>query len=346
MFYIDLRSDTVTVPSQQMRDAMCKAEVGDDVYMDDPTVKILEKKGAGITGKEAALYVTSGTMGNITALLSHDVHGYSVMAGKGSHIVNYEGGGVSIIAGAFCQQVNDDSGLPLISDMERVFKSGANVHFAPTKLLCLENTHNSRGGMASTVSEMKVCADWARDNKMLLHLDGARIFNAAAACGEKISDYCALVDSVQICLSKGLGAPVGSLVCGTMDFIERARFWRKRIGGGMRQVGIIAAAGVYALDHNFDRLADDHANAAAVKKMLEDAGIETLDVARPTNMVYFKIKDASKTNDFLSACVEKGVKFGSPAPATYRIVFHLDIDRESALKAANIIIEEVKRIDA
>ena len=346
MSSIDLRSDTVTVPSRQMREVMCNAEVGDDVYMDDPTVKILEKKAADITGKEAALYVVSGTMGNITSLLSHDIHGFSVIAGRESHIVNYEGGGVSVVGGAFCQQVNDYSGLPLISDMELVFKANDNVHLAPTKLLCLENTHNRRGGMASTVSEMKVCADWARDNKMSIHLDGARIFNASIACGEPVSDYCALVDSVQICLSKGLGAPVGSLVCGPRDFVEKARFWRKRIGGGLRQVGIIAAAGIYALDNNIKRIADDHENAAVVKKMLDDAGIKTLDVARPTNMVYFKIKNALKTNDFLKLCEQKGVKFGSTAPATYRIVFHLNISRVEAIKAANIIIEEAERIDA
>jgi threonine aldolase len=327
-----------------MREAMCKAEVGDDVYMDDPTVKILEKKAADITGKEAALYVTSGTMGNLVALLSHDIHGFSVMAGSGSHLANNEGGGVSVIAGAFCQQVNDNSGLPLVSDMELIFKTDNNVHFAPTKLLCLENTHNKRGGMASAVSEMKVCTDWARGNKMSIHLDGARIFNASIACGEKVSDYCSLVDSVQICLSKGLGAPVGSLICGRRDFIEKARFWRKRIGGGLRQVGIIAAAGIFALDHNIERMADDHANAAIAKKMFDDSNIETLAVARPTNMVYFKIKDASKTDDFLSACSARGVKFGSTAPATYRIVFHLNINREETLEAAGVIIGEAKRI--
>jgi threonine aldolase len=342
---IDLRSDTVTAPSRQMREVMCNAEVGDDVYMDDPTVKILESKAADITGKEAALYVTSGTMGNITALLSHDIHGYSVMAGKESHISNNEGGGISIIAGAFCQQVNDDSGLPLVSDMELTFKNNGNVHYAPTKLLCLENTHNKRGGMASLVSEMKVCTDWARDHKMLIHLDGARIFNASVACGEKISDYCALADSVQMCLSKGLGAPVGSLVCGAKDFIEKARFWRKRIGGGLRQVGILAAAGIYALDNNIERMAMDHENAAAVKKMLDAAGVKTLDVARPTNMVYFMIKDASKTNELISACAKRGVKFGSTAPATFRLVFHLNIDREHALSAVDTIMEEVRRVE-
>ncbi|MCL2147222.1 MAG: beta-eliminating lyase-related protein [Synergistaceae bacterium] len=345
MNYIDLRSDTVTVPSRQMREAMCNAEVGDDVYMDDPTVHILEKKAADITGKEAALYVTSGTMGNITSLLSHEVHGYSVMAGRDSHISNNEGGGVSTIAGAFCLQVNDDSGLPLVSDMELNLKTAKNVHHAPTKLLCIENTHNKRGGMASTVAEMKISADWARDNKMSIHLDGARIFNASIACGEKVSDYCALVDSVQICLSKGLGAPIGSLVCGPRDFIEKARFWRKRIGGGLRQVGIIAAAGIYALDNNIERMALDHENAA-VKKIFDSAGLKTLEVARPTNMVYFTISNASKTNDFLAACEKRGVKFGGTGPATFRLVFHLNIDNESALCAAKIIIEEAERINA
>ena len=345
MFCVDLRSDTVTVPSQQMREAMYKAEVGDDVFMDDPTVKILENKAAEITGKEAALYVTSGTMGNLTALLSHDIHGFTVMAGRNSHIVNNEGGGLSVLAGAFCQQINDESGLPQISDMELSFKGSNNVHFAPTKLLCLENTHNKRGGMASTVSEMKACTDWARNKNLLIHLDGARIFNAAIACGEKVSDYCDLVDSIQICLSKGLGAPVGSLICGPKSFIEKARFWRKRIGGGLRQVGIIAAAGIYALDNNIERMTEDHSNAALVNKMLVDAGINTLNVARPTNMVFFMMKNASKTNDLIAACAQRGVKFASPSHATCRLVFHLNVDREHAQKAANIIIEEVERVD-
>jgi threonine aldolase len=309
MTYIDLRSDTVTVPSLQMREAMCKAEVGDDVFMDDPTVKVLEKKAADITGKEAALYVTSGTMGNLAALLSHEIHGYSVMVGRESHIANNEGGGISTLAGAYCQQVDDDSGLPLISDMEQNLKVLTNVHHAPTKLLCLENTHNKRGGMASTASEMKVCTDWAREHSLSTHLDGARIFNAAIACNEKVSDYCALVDSVQICLSKGLGAPIGSLICGTKDFIHKARFWRKRLGGGLRQVGIIAAAGIYALDNNVDRMIVDHENAAAVKKMFDDAQVKTLEVSRPTNMVYFRINNASKTKEFISACTENGVKY-------------------------------------
>jgi len=345
MSFIDLRSDTVTVPSQQMREAMYKAEVGDDVFMDDPTVKVLESKAADITGKEAALYVTSGTMGNLVALLTHEIHGFGVMAGRDSHLFNNEGGGVSVFGGALCQQVNDEAGLPLVSDMELAFKANSsNVHLAPTKLLCLENTHNKRGGMASTVSEMKVCTDWARNKKMSIHLDGARIFNASIACNEKVSDYCSLVDSVQICLSKGLGAPIGSLVCGPRSFIEKARFWRKRVGGGLRQVGIVAAAGIYALDNNIERMATDHANAAMVKKMLDEANIETLAVARPTNMVYFKIKDAAKTDALISACSAKGVKFNSTAPATYRIVFHLNINREEALKAANTIIEEVKSI--
>ena len=344
MSYIDLRSDTVTVPSQQMREAMLKAEVGDDVYMDDPTVKVLEKKAADITGKEAALYVTSGTMGNLAAILSHDVYGYSVMVGKESHINNNEGGGVSVFAGAFCQQLNDDLGLPLVSDMAATFKNNSNVHYASTKLLCLENTHNKRGGIASKVSEMKVCTDWARNNKMLIHLDGARIFNASIACGEKVSDYCALVDSVQICLSKGLGAPVGSLVCGSREFIEKARFWRKRLGGGLRQVGIIAAAGIYALDNNIERLALDHANAAVVKKMFCDAGIKSHDVSCPTNMVFFSINNASKTDELISACEKRGVKFSSTVPGAYRIVFHLNVSSEQASSAAKIIIEEVRHL--
>lgn len=345
MLSIDLRSDTVTTPSPEMREVMSKAEVGDDVYMDDPTVKLLEAKAAEISGMESALFACSGTMGNLVAMFAHEVHGKAVMAGRECHIVNYEGGGVSSLAGAFCQQVLDDSGLPDISDMERRFRDGANLHFAETKLLCLENTHNRRGGMASTVSEMKTCTDWAHARGVAVHLDGARIFDAAVRCGVKVSDYCALVDSVQMCLSKGLGAPMGSVICGKKEFIEKARYWRKRVGGGLRQVGIVAAAGLYALQNNIPRLAEDHANAEMVKKLLEAGGMKTLNVARPTNMVYFEINNPAKTDEYISACLNKGVKFGSTAPGAFRLVMHLQVSRDSAQRAVEVILGEAKRME-
>lgn len=343
MMAIDLRSDTVTNPSPQMREAMFKAEVGDDVYMDDPTVKKLEEKAAKITGKEAGLFVSSGTMGNLVALLAHEVRGKAVMAGRESHIVNYEGGGVSTLAGAFCQQILDDSGLPDVNDLQKNFRNDSNVHYAESKLLCLENTHNRRGGMASTVAEMKVPSDWARKNGLSIHLDGARIFDAAIKCGENVADYCALVDSVQICLSKGLGAPIGSLICGTGEFIKRARTWRKRVGGGMRQVGIIAAAGIYALENNIKRLADDHENARKMKANLSENGIKTWDIARPTNMVYFEVAP-DKTDEYINVCLNRGVKMGSTAPGVLRLVFHLDVSKEAMEEAAKIIVEEIKRM--
>lgn len=342
MKLLDFRSDTVTKPDEGMRRAMYEAEVGDDVYGDDPTVKRLQQKAAEISGKENALFVTSGTMGNLVSLLTHDIHGKSVIAGKECHIVNYEGGGISVFAGAFCQQVDDETGLPNINDMERVFKVSDNVHFAPSKLLCLENTHNRRGGNASYIVDMKLRTDWAKKHEMAVHLDGARVFNASAATGEKVSDICAVADSVQICLSKGLGAPMGSLVCGTQPFVERAKFWRKRLGGGLRQVGIIAAAGLYAFEHNIERLADDNKNAAAISAIFLNENVKIRSVPNPTNMVYFEIKDASKTEQFRAACADKGVVFNSTMPGVYRLVTHLDITKDDALTAANLIVKEMK----
>lgn len=337
MFPIDLRSDTVTKPCAEMRRAMAEAEVGDDVYGDDPTVLRLEEEAAGLLGKEAALYVTSGTQGNLVSLLTHCGRGEGVILGRESHILNFEGGGMACLGGIMPLAADDPSGLPGIPDMEAVLKPANNVHFVRARLLCLENTNNRRGGHASTPQEISERAAWAHDRGLDVHIDGARLFNAAVALGVKPADLVRDVESVQICLSKGLGAPMGSLVCASRAFVERARFWRKRLGGGLRQAGIVAAAGLYALRHNIERLAEDHENARRIASTLADAGLDVFMAARPTNMVYFRAKDVPSADRILESCRRERVVFNKSAPDTFRLVTHLDVSAEAALEAASII---------
>ncbi len=337
MFPIDLRSDTVTKPCAAMRRAMAEAEVGDDVYGDDPTVLRLEEEAAALLGKEAALYVTSGTQGNLVALLTHCGRGEGVILGRETHILNFEGGGMACLGGIVPLPAEDPSGLPGIPEMEAVLKPADNVHFVRARLVCFENTNNRRGGHASTPQEIAERSAWARSRGLSVHIDGARLFNAAVALGVKASDLVRDADSVQICLSKGLGAPMGSLVCASRDFVERARFWRKRLGGGLRQAGVVAAAGLYALRHNVDRLAEDHENARKIGGILSDAGLAVFAAERPTNMVYFRTKDAASADRLLEICRGRGVLFNKSAPDTFRLVTHRDVSAEAALEAASII---------
>ncbi len=340
MFPIDLKSDTVTKPSVGMRKAMSEAEVGDDVYREDPTVERLEKMAAELLGKEAALYVTSGTQGNLVAMLTHCGRGEGAMIGKESHILNYEGGGLSALGGIVSMQVDDTKCLPDAADLDYVLKPTDNVHFAHAKLLCLENTHNRGGGHASTPQEISVCAAWAHKNGLAVHMDGARFFNAAVALGVKPAELAKDVDSIQVCLSKGLGAPIGSLICASEDFIERARFWRKKLGGGLRQVGVIAAAGIYALENNVQQLAQDHDNARLIKDILQKGGLRITEVKRPTNMVYFSSPDAQAADRLLDACRKQQVIFNKTSADTFRLVTHLDVSRDQAVRAAEIIVKE------
>jgi threonine aldolase len=340
LFPIDLKSDTITRPGAEMRRAMCEAEVGDDVYGEDPTVRRLEKMGAELLGQEAALYVTSGTQGNLVSLLTHCNRGDGVLVGQEAHMLQYEGGGLAALGGAVPIPMNDEKGLPDIADLERVMKPKGNVHFAYPRLLCLENTHNRAGGHASTPEEISERATWAHDRGLFVHLDGARLFNATVALGVKAADMVKDVDSIQICLSKGLGAPMGSLICASGDFIERARYWRKKVGGGLRQAGIVAAAGIYAFEHNVTRLAEDHENARSMKEILRKGGLRVGDVRRPTNMVYFGTPDEQSADRLLEACRRRQVIFNKTAPDTFRLVTHLNVSREQAIQAAEIIAEE------
>lgn len=318
---IDLRSDTVTRPSQAMLSAMMAAETGDDVYGDDPTVNALEARAAQLTGKEAALFLPTGTQANLIALLCHCQRGEEYIVGQLAHNYKYEAGGAAVLGSIQPQPIlaAADGTLPL--DVVAQFIKPDDFHFAMTKLLSLENTHN---GKVLPIAYLKDAWEFTRQHKLALHVDGARIFNASVALGvelEALTRYC---DTLTICLSKGLGTPVGSLLCGSTEYIQRARRWRKMTGGAMRQSGILAAAGLYALEHNVARLQDDHDNAAWLAEQLKAIGV---DVSRQdTNMVFVRLPDAQI--EPLKAWMKQQNILISTGAVT-RLVTHLDIDRHA-----------------
>lgn len=318
---IDLRSDTVTRPTQAMLNAMISAETGDDVYGDDPTVNQLEAEAARLSGKAAALFLPTGTQANLVALLCHCQRGEEYIVGQLAHNYKYEAGGAAVLGSIQPQPIvaAADGSLPL--DVVAQFIKPDDVHFAITRLLSLENTHN---GKVLPMAYLQQAWDFTRERKLALHIDGARIFNAAVALDvplEALSRYC---DTLTLCLSKGLGTPVGSLLCGSEDFIQRARRWRKMTGGGMRQAGILAAAGLYALEHHVARLKEDHDNAAWLAAALRDIGV---DVTRhDTNMVFLRLPEAqvATLGPWMRA---RGILL-SPGPIT-RLVTHLDVNRDA-----------------
>ena len=290
---IDLRSDTVTRPTPAMRAAMAGADVGDDVYGEDPTVNELQDEVAALLGKEAALFVTSGTQGNLCALLAHCGRGDEYIVGNHAHTYMYEGGGGAVLGSIQPQPVPvGDDGMLDLEAAEAAVKS-PDHHFARTRLLCLENTID---GKVLTLEQIEASAALAARHGLAHHLDGARLWNAAVALGVSPEAVAAPFDSVSVCLSKGLGAPMGSMVAGPADLMDEAHKWRKMLGGGLRQAGIVAAAGIYALDHHIDRLADDHANAARLA-----AGLDTIDGAKvdscATNMVFIRLDDAALSQE-------------------------------------------------
>jgi threonine aldolase len=315
---IDLRSDTVTLPTEEMRRAMYEAELGDDVYGEDPTVNALEQLAAEMMGKEAALLTVSGTMSNLLAVLAQTRPGDEVLLGSESHIFWYEVGGAAALGGAVMRTVpNSANGQMDLEDIEKSTR-GENIHFPRSALLCLENTHNRCGGRVITPEYTSAAAALAHQHGLRVHLDGARIFNAAVALEVPASDLARDADSVCFCLSKGLSAPVGSLLCGGRDFIERARKLRKMVGGGMRQAGVIAAAGLVAL-RSIDRLAQDHSNARRLARGL--ASLPGIHVAEPeTNIVLFEVPIPGP--DFLRETGIRGVKLGSRGANRFRAVTH------------------------
>lgn len=336
---IDLRSDTVTRPTDAMRTAMAQAEVGDDVFGDDPAVNAFQERLAQLLGFPAALFVSSGTQSNLCALLSHCGRGEEYIAGAEAHLYSHEGGGAAALGGIQPQPLPHQDGTLDLADIEAAIKPD-DPHFARSRLLCLENTFS---GTVIAPEYVQAATALARKHHLATHLDGARMFNAAVAGGgdpyEGARKIVEPFDSVSVCFSKGLGAPVGSVLLGSTEFIGQARRWRKALGGGMRQAGVLAAAASYALDHHVERLADDHANAALFAEILD--GVPGLEVGPArTNMVFARPMPGVTPPDLLERLAAQGVLCTGGRPQ-FRFVFHLDVSRADAERAAHLVRETV-----
>lgn len=333
---IDLRSDTVTQPTRRMREAIATAEVGDDVLGDDPTVQQLEQFVASLLGKEAAVFMPSGTMTNQVALRTHTEPGDEVILESQAHIYYYEGGGPAALAGVMCRLIDGKRGVFTAADLESVLRPD-NVHYPKTKLVCLENTHNRGGGKVYPLSEIDAIAKVCQQHGLKLHLDGARLWNACIATNLSEHDYVRPFDSVSVCFSKGLGAPVGSALAGSKEFVERARRFRKMYGGGMRQAGMMAAGALYALKHHRAQLKEDHLNAQTLAKGLASLpGIDLEPKAIETNIVVFKTVSlpAQVLVDRLKL---KGVYVQSVGPNAIRAVTNLMVTDEQIQQVPHLV---------
>ena len=339
---IDFRSDTQTLPSPNMLKAIQTAKLGDDVTHEDPTVNDLEKFGAELLGKESSVLVSSGTMGNLIGVLIHCNRGEEVIAGAMSHICRGEAGGISVLGGVAIQPINTapDGTLP-IEDIETAIKPD-DYHFPITKLISVENTHNATGGKPLTASYMNKIKSLAQKHNLKTHVDGARLFNAAIALETPVKELVRDAETVSICLSKGLSAPVGSLLCGSEEDIVKARRIRKMLGGGMRQAGIIAAAGKIALTEMVERLAEDHSNARKLALGLAEInGIEIEPEELPTNLVFFKVPEG-RSKEFATKLEEKGIKVGEREDSRWRLVTHYGItsdDIDYSLEVINTVFD-------
>lgn len=345
MDFIDLRSDTVTHPTPAMREAMARAEVGDDVLGEDPTVNRLEEMVASMAGKQAGLLMPSGTMSNLAAILTHCGRGDEVILGDKAHTVLFEAGGISALGGIHSRQIpNQADGTMDLADITAAIRSD-DIHYPPTRLISIENTHNRCGGVPLSAAYTRSVGDLAQKYNIKLHIDGARLFNAAIAQGVSAAELAAPADSVSICLSKGLCAPVGSVLCGSFDFIQSARRIRKQLGGGMRQAGILAAAGIVALETMIDRLAEDHQRARLLAQGLNSIDGLILNPGTPqTNMIFCRLSDripfdAKETAVRLAA---KGIKAGVVAERGFRLVLHYwitDADVEKTVRAFGEVLD-------
>ncbi len=343
MKIIDLRSDTVTLPTDEMREAMYKAEVGDDVYREDPTVNRLETLAAEKMGKEAALFTTSGTQSNLIGVLANTHHGDEIILGSEAHMFWNEVGAVSALGGVIMRLVpNDEEGCIAPEAMVDAIRPD-NIHFPKTTLLCLENTHNRCGGTVLTAEYTAEVCRLAHEHGLKVHLDGARIFNAVVYLGVPAKALAAPADSVCFCISKGLSAPVGSLICGSKEYINRARKWRKMLGGGMRQAGIIAAAGIVAIEKMVDRLVEDHENARRLAYGLaEIPGIRVRPEKVQTNIVIFELPSAFTATRFIQGMAARGVKFNARSARSVRAVTHRHITAQDVDEALKRIEDLVK----
>ena len=341
MRIVDLRSDTVTQPSPEMRRAMYDAELGDDVYGEDPTLNALEAKAAERLGKEAAVFVASGTMGNLVSVLAHAQRGDEIILGHKAHIFRSEAGGASALGGVSFHTVpNDDRGMLNPDDVRDAIRP-SDPHMPRTAAVCLENTQNACGGAPLTQDDMQTIANVAREGGVALHVDGARIFNAAVALEAPVSELARDADSVTFCLSKGLSCPIGSVIVGDADYIKEARRWRKMVGGGMRQVGVLAAAGIVALDGMVERLAEDHANARKLAEGLAQIPGVTIDPdSLPTNLVFFDIEREDR-DEIHRQLVARGVK-GGGGGKRWRYVTHYGITESDI----DYTLEQVREVFA
>ena len=339
---IDLRSDTVTRPTAAMRRAMAEAEVGDDVYGEDPTVNRLEQRAAEVMGKEAALFVPTGTMGNTIAVKLHTEHGQEVICDARAHILDYELSMVAWFSGCIIRPVQTEDGILSWEQVRRVIKP-VNPHSAATGLVCLENTHNMAGGTVYPVRTIREICDGVHERGLKVHIDGARIFNAATASGLSVREIAASADTVMFCLSKALGAPVGSLLAGAADTIAKGRLYRKRLGGGMRQVGVLAAAGLVALEETPHRLHEDHCNAKFLTEGLARIpGVQVDPRKIVTNIVIFDVGGTGlSASEISSRLKQRGVLINGINERQMRAVTHYDVSREDCVQALGALAEAV-----
>ncbi|MGB9454605.1 MAG: GntG family PLP-dependent aldolase [Bryobacteraceae bacterium] len=342
---IDLRSDTVTKPTPEMRQAMAEAEVGDDVYGEDPTVNLLEQRAAEITGKEAALFVPTGTMGNTIAVKLLTEHGQEVICDSRSHILDYELSMTAWFSGCLIRAIPSADGILAWSQIRPLVKP-LHPHYAPTGLIEIENTHNMGGGTVYSLAAIREIADGAHELRVRVHMDGARVFNAAAALGVPVSEIVAPVDTVMFCLSKALGAPAGSMVAGPAALIDKGRLLRKRLGGGMRQAGVLAAAGLIALEETPKRLGEDHANARFFAEgVARIPGVEIDPRKVPTNIVVLDVGATGLTAGELSRRLkQRGVLINGISQTQMRAVTHYDVTRADCAQAVEALAEAVARV--
>lgn len=333
--WVDLRSDTVTTPTPAMRRVMAEAEVGDDVYEEDPTVRALEERTAELFGHEAALFVPSGTMGNQIGMRLVCEPGQEILCDADAHVVTYEMGAAAAIFGISTRTVVSDGGRLDAAQLIEQVRPKDNWHLTATAAIAVENSHNRGGGLVQPLDQLQELWDWSRQADVAVHLDGARIWNAHVASGVPLSTYGALADTASVCFSKGLGTPVGSVLVSSAERIAIARLWRKRLGGGMRQVGVLAAACLYALDHHLPRLGEDHEHAQLLAKRL---GIDPSTV--PTNMVVLDDVEAPLVAEAAKA---QGVLVSQVSARKIRLVTHLDVDRAAIDRAADVLSELLTR---
>jgi threonine aldolase len=343
MRFADFRSDTLTKPTKEMRQVMMEAEVGDDVFGEDPTINRLQEMMAELTGKEVALFVVSGTQGNEVCVSALTEPGKEIIVGKESHIFNYECGGPALLSGVQMYPVNENNGVITLEQIQAAVRH-EDVHYPQTNLICLENTHNRAGGVILPLENIQKISEFAKNNDLKIHLDGARLWNASVETRISLKEYCQYFDSVSLCFSKGLGAPVGSIVVGDKKLIHRVHYYRKVFGGGMRQAGILAAACIYAVENHFERLKEDHQRAKRFAEAISKIPVIKVDLETiQTNIVIFDVDiPGFVAEDFLAKLQENGVLMLEIDPNRIRAVTHLDLTDEDLEKAVEVLSNLLK----